>query len=312
MMRDRIEDATVWVNPPMKLGRDTRTENFARGALLVSASSGLFALMGAAIKLISPHLSLEMIVFFRNFFGLIALSPWLIRAGRAGLATRRLHIHGIRTLSGLAAMYCFFYALGHLRLSEAVLLNFSAPLFIPLIALLWLREATPPRLRWALGVGLIGVTLILKPTTGVLSPVALIGLASGLFAAFATVSVRNLSLTEPPERIVFYFGAMGTLVSGIPLLWNWHTPDLTHWGLLFGIGALATAAQVLLTRGISHVPAAHVGPFSYSTVVFATLIGWLAWGEVLDAFSLFGGLMVCAGGVLVVCGERTARTMDGA
>ncbi len=312
MMRNSIEDATFWVNPSMKLGRDARTENFARGALLVTASSGVFALMGAAIKLVSTHLPLEMIVFFRNFFGLIALSPWLIHAGRAGVATRRLHVHAVRTLSGLAAMYCFFYALAHLGLSEAVLLNFSAPLFIPLIALLWLREAVPPRLVWALGIGLVGITLILKPTMGGLSPVTLIGLASGVFAALATVGVRSLSRTEPPERIVFYFGAMGTLGSGIPVLWNWQTPDLRQWGILFGIGVLATMAQVLLTRGISHVPAGHVGPFSYSTVVFATLIGWLAWGELLDAFSLFGGVMVCAGGVLVLRGQRTTRTTDGA
>ena len=295
----------------MRRGRDEQMESFTRGALLVSASSGVFALMGAAIKLVSPHLPLEMIVFFRNFFGLIVLSPWLIHAGRAGITTQRLHVHGIRTASGLAAMYCFFYALGHLRLGEAVLLNFSAPLFIPLIAFLWLREASPPRLRWALGIGLVGITLILKPTVGALSPVALIGLASGVFAALATVSVRSLSKTEPPERIVFYFGAMGTLVAGIPLLWSWQMPGMNQWGILFGIGALATLAQVLLTRGISNVPAGHVGPFSYSTVVFAALIGWLAWGELLDAFSVFGGLLVCAGGVLVLRGEQTTRTTDG-
>ncbi|MFB3061404.1 MAG: DMT family transporter, partial [Candidatus Binatia bacterium] len=215
----------------------------------------------------------------------------------------------LRACFGLAAMYCFFYALAHLQLVEAMLLNFSAPLFIPLFALLWLRETLPPSVPWALGVGLLGIALILKPGIGILTPVALIGLISGVFAALAMVSVRSMSSTEPPERIVFYFSAMGTLVSGLPLLWSWHTPDLGQWGILLGIGVLATGGQVLLTRGITSAPAGQVGPFTYSTVVFATLLGWVAWGEMLDLVSLLGGLLVCAAGVLVLRGERTAGTM---
>lgn len=273
------------------------------------ASSVMFAFLGAAIKIVSTHVPLEMVVFFRNFFGLLALSPWLFRLGKSGLQTQRLPVHALRACFGLAAMYCFFYALAHLQLVEAMLLNFSAPLFIPLFALLWLRETLPPSVPWALGVGLLGIALILKPGIGILTPVALIGLISGVFAALAMVSVRSMSSTEPPERIVFYFSAMGTLVSGLPLLWSWHTPDLGQWGILLGIGVLATGGQVLLTRGITSAPAGQVGPFTYSTVVFATLLGWGAWGEMLDLVSLLGGLLVCAAGVLVLRGERTAGTM---
>jgi drug/metabolite transporter (DMT)-like permease len=285
-----------------------KKDNLARGACLVIASSAMFALMGAAIKTISPSVPFEMVVFFRNFFGLLILSPWMLHAGAGGIKTQRLHLHGLRTCSGLAAMYCFFYALGHLQLGEAVLLNFSAPLFVPLIAFFWLREAVPQALRWALVIGVLGIACILKPTPGIVDPVAFIGLASGIFAALATVTVRDLSKTEPPERTVFYFGAMGTLVSAVPLMWNWQTPDIQQLGTLLAIGALATAGQVFLTRGITNAPAGHVGPFAYSSVVFAAVIGWAVWGELLDVFSLLGGLMVGAAGVIVLRGDRTSRT----
>lgn len=286
-----------------------RRDSLGKGAVLVVLASAMFAVMGAGIKTISSALPVEMIVFFRNLFGLICLAPWLLRAGSVGLATRRFPSHAVRTLSGLAAMYCFFFALGQLQLGEAVLLNFSAPLFIPLLALLWLREPFTRSLVWALGAGLAGITLILKPTTGIINPVALVGLLSGLFAAVATVSVRGLSRTEPPERIVFYFAALGTLVSGVPVPLAWVTPDPTQWATLIAIGVFATGGQVFLTRGITLVPAAQVGPFSYSSVVFAALIGWSVWGELLDFITLLGGALVCAGGVLVLRGQRAERAL---
>lgn len=272
-------------------------------------ASAMFALMGAGIKTVSSALPVEMIVFFRNLFGLLCLAPWLLRAGRVGLATERLPSHALRALSGLAAMYCFFFALGQLPLGEAVLLNFSAPLFVPMLALVWLREPVTRSLVGALAVGLGGITLILKPTAGIIDPVAFVGLLSGLFAAVATVSVRGLSRTEPPERIVFYFAALGTLVSSLPVSPSWVTPDPAQWITLIAIGVLATGGQVFLTRGITLVPAAQVGPFTYSSVVFAAVIGWSVWGELLDLMTVLGGALVCAGGVLVLRGQRSERAI---
>ncbi len=286
-----------------------RPDSLGRGALLVVLASAMFAVMGAGIKTVSSALPVEMIVFFHNLFGLICLAPWLLRVGAVGLTTRRFPSHTIRTMSGLAAMYCFFFALGRLQLGEAVLLNFSAPLFIPLLAFLWLREPVTRDLVWALGVGLAGITLILKPTAGIINPVALVGLFSGLLAAVATVSVRGLSRTEPPERIVFYFAGLGTLVSGVPVPLSWVTPDGTQWITLIAIGVFATGGQVFLTRGITLVPAAQVGPFTYSSVVFAAVIGWVIWGEVLDLMTGLGGALVCAGGVLVLRGQRSERAI---
>lgn len=156
-----------------------------RAALFMLGSSLMFAGMGVIVKIVSRSLPNEMVVFFRSAIGLLVLLPWLLRDGVQPLATTQLRSHVTRGISGLAAMYCFFFALAHMPLAEAMVLNYSMPLFIPVIALLWLGEY-PPRKIWAvIALGFVGVMLILKPGLGVFTPVALIALAGALLAAVA-------------------------------------------------------------------------------------------------------------------------------
>src|ERR1041385_960981 len=108
-------------------------QSLVRGALLVAASEFVFVTMGALVKAASSGLSSDLIVFFRNAFGLLALLPFVLRAGAHVLETEALRFHFVRATVGVAAMYCFFYALAHLPLGNAMLLKQTAPLFIPLI-----------------------------------------------------------------------------------------------------------------------------------------------------------------------------------
>jgi drug/metabolite transporter (DMT)-like permease len=281
-------------------------DDLRRGALLMLASGLLFSAMGALVKHLSVQLPNEMVVFFRSAMGLLALLPWVLHRGISQLKTKNLRGHLGRGLAGVTAMYCYFYAIAHLPLAEAVLLNYSTPLFIPFIAALWLGEQVSMRLWAAIGVGFVGIVLILKPGLGMFTPVSLIGLASGMFGALAMVSIRRLSKTEPTLRIVFYFSAVCTAVSAVPLLWRWQTPDPALWTLLILMGVLASLAQLLLTRAYSHAPAAQVGPFTYSTVVFAAAVGWIFWGEIPDLLSFGGTALVCLAGIMTIrfAGQR--------
>jgi drug/metabolite transporter (DMT)-like permease len=277
-----------------------RNDDLPRGALMMIASALLFALMGVAVKLASQTLPNAMVVFFRNGVGLLALAPWVWGLGWSGLRTRHLKEHVIRSLAGLASMYCFFYALAHLRLADAILLNYSIPLFMPFVESAWLGEPFPRRLWGVILLGFAGIVLILKPGLGLFQPVALVGVLSALFASVAQVGVRRLTLTEPVERIVFYFGVIATAVSAAPLAREWRAPPATMWALLAGLGIVATAAQLTLTRAYSHAPATRVGPFIYSAVVFAALLDWLFWGMLPDRLSLAGALLVGTAGVLAL------------
>ena len=269
-------------------------------ATLLLGSSLLFASAGAAVKLASATATNEMVVFFRSLFGLVALLPFLVRQGSAALRTPHPGQQVTRALAGLAAMYCFFYAIAHLPLAEAMLLNYSSPLFIPFIAWLWLGEPIPPGIGWAIGTGFVGIALILKPGLGFFTPASVVGLASGLLTATAMVAIRGLAREEPTTRIVFYFGAVCSAASAPPLLWGWRSPSPRTLVLLGAVGALATFGQLLLTRAYALAPAARVGPFTYSTVVFAALLGWLLWGEVPDRLSVVGALLVALAGILAI------------
>ncbi len=271
-----------------------------RAAATAVMASFLFAAMGATIKIASHRLDNEMVVFLRNLIGLLLILPLIGRMGLARIRTRRPGMHLLRSLTGLSAMYCFFYALSHLNLAEAMLLNYSAPLFIAVIAVLWLDERITRDLFVALLFGFAGIALILKPDTGIFAPAALIGSLAGLFAGIAMVSIRRMSDSEPPLRIVFYFSLIATLVSAIPLIWHWQTPTRDTLAIMLLAGLFATGGQILLTRSYSLAPASRVGPYIYTSVVFAALLGWLLWRETLDGWALLGAILVSCSGILAM------------
>lgn len=269
-------------------------------ALLALSAALLFAVMGGFIKYLSQQLPVEMVVFFRNLFGLLALLPWVVQQGLGHLHTRHWRLHLLRSLFGLTAMYCFFFTIAHLQLAEAVLLNYTAPLYIPLLAWWWLKEAAPRRLLGALLLGFGGIVLILKPGMGLFQPAALVGVLAGLLTAGAFVTLRYMAHSEPPLRTVFYFGLIATTLSALPLPWRGQLPAPELWLTLLAMGGVASAGQLLLTRAYRHAPAAWVGAFTYTIIPLSALVGWLGWGERPDTAALLGALLVVGAGVMVL------------
>jgi drug/metabolite transporter (DMT)-like permease len=275
-------------------------DDLGRAALYMTASGLLFAGMGVGVKMASGALPNSVVVFFRSAVGLLALLPWLVPAGLEGLRTGRLRDHLPRTAFGMLSMYGYFYAIAHLPLSDAVLLNYTVPLFVPIVEGVWQGQRVPPRIWWPLGVGLAGIALILKPGSGLFQPAALVGVLSAFFGSIAQVGVRQLTDTEPTRRIVFYFAAGSTLVSAVPLPWTWTAPPAALWPALLAMGVLASFAQLAMTRAYRHATAARVGPFMYTAVVFAAVLEFLLWGRVPDRLSVAGALLVMLAGVIAL------------
>jgi drug/metabolite transporter (DMT)-like permease len=276
--------------------------NLIIGASFIVLGELCFATMGVGIRFVSIELPNEMIVFARNLVGLMLLAPWLLRRGIGNVATRVPGLHLLRAVAGVSAMYCFFYALAHLPLAEAMLLKLTAPVFIPVVAVLWLHERVNALLWMALGIGFAGVVVILDPTldghSAMVSPIALIGLFGGMLAALAKVTVRRLSRSEPPARIVFYFALIAGTVSSVPLFWTWQTPSPAALLWLLGIAVSATLGQLALTRGLSLAPASRMGAFGYFAVIFGAAFGWLIWDEQVTLSLVVGSLLIAVGGVL--------------
>jgi drug/metabolite transporter (DMT)-like permease len=276
------------------------TTDLRRGALFMVASALLFASMAATVRVAARELPNAPIVFFRHFIMLGFLLPWLWREGRHALDTDDIRGHLVRGLAGVSAVACYFYAIARLRLADAVLLNQSMPLFIPLVERAWLGERIPPRLWGVLALGFAGLLLILRPGTGVFEPAALVGLASAALASVAQVGIRRLTRTEPVTRIVFYFGLVASVVALPPALYSWKDPSPATWAVLLLMGVFATVGQLTLTRAYLHATAASVGPFLYAGPVFAGLLDWLIWGRLPDALFVLGAGVVVAAATLAL------------
>ncbi|SEF79372.1 DMT family transporter [Marinobacterium lutimaris] len=280
-----------------------------KAAALIVLSESMLVGAGVIIRVVSDELSTPMIVFMRNLMGLILMLPFLLRASRA-MATKNIHLHLMRAVVGISAMSCLYYSWSVLPLGQAALLKQTAPFFVPVIAFWWLGEHVPARVKLALLVGFAGVALILNPQQGAINMGIIVALLGASLSALAKVTVRRMHLTEPPQRIVFYFALFGSLFSVVPAALHWVTPSPEALLWLLGLGAASTLAQLSLSRAYTLVPAAQLGPFTYSSVVLAAAVGWLLWDESIALLTIFGMLLVFAGGVLTL--NRPAKTAAGA
>ena len=278
--------------------------NLPLGAAQMVLAALFFALMAGLVQMASERLPGPMVVFGRNLVALVFVLPFAVREGWAGLRTRRLSEHVMRTVVGLAAMYCFFGAIARLRLADAVLLQYTLPLFLPLVEATWNKQPIPHRVWGPLLLGFAGVILVLKPGPGMFQAAALIGLAAGLLSAIAQTGIRRMTSTESTIRIIFYFSLFSTLVSAGPAAATWAPAAPTALMLVVGAGAVGTAAQVLMTRAYACAPAAQVGAFIYASVPFAMLFDWLRLGRVPDWTSAAGSLLIAGAGVVML---RVAR-----
>lgn len=276
-----------------------------QGAALLALSALLFSLMGVGVREVSASVNNESVVFFRNLVGVLFFLPLILLQGVRPLKTQRIKSHLWRTAFGLAAMYCFFYAIAHLPLADAMLFTYSAPVFTPVIAWWWLKEPLSKRMLITTGVGLIGVLLVAKPSAALLDSQALVGMAASILAAFAFVSIREMSDTEPAFRMVFYFSLFSALISAIPLAWTWQPVTQQDLQLLLIIGLLATASQIIMSKAYSLAPPGLIGPFAYLAIVFAGLIAWLRWGETPNLSSLIGAALIFSASLLAI--TRRAR-----
>lgn len=278
----------------------------AIGLLMLSAF--LFSIMDVCIRYASYTLDNYTIVFFRNFVGIFIFLPLIFNKGIGFFKTQKLWMHTWRAVVGLTAMYGFFYAIAHLKLSNAMVFTYSSPIFIPLIAWLFLKEKITLSMLIAAGLGLFGVICVAKPDSGMFNQISMIGLSASFLAAMAFVTVRALTSTEPPERIVFYFCFIGTVISAIPMFWMIRPYTIKELAFLIGAGLLANISQMFMSYAYKLAPAGQIGPVNYIAIIFAGTWGFLFWGEIPDHYSLIGfGFILVA---IILCNPILQKKLN--
>ena len=285
-------------------GNDTAAERdrVLLGAALVAAAGLMFALAGMAIKMAGAHLSSVEVLFWRNLLSLAILMPWILWHWPRSLRPEHGGLMALRGVAVVASLLCYYYAVKALPLAEAVLLNFSSPIFVPLLGFLLFRFALDRKVLLAVAVGFAGVALILKPGTDFFRPDALIGVASGALGGLAAVAVWRMPADESPVRIAVYFALIGIAIAAGPAIVVNPAllPPAEAWPPLVMLGLFSTAAHILFARGCLVAPADRVSPLDYTAVFFAAALGWLIWGEGVDGFTAAGTALIVAGGVIAI------------
>ena len=284
-----------------------RTDLPRKGALLLAISALLFALMGVLIREVSSGVNNETVVFFRNLVGVFFFLPMILVRGFGPFRTQRLGNHFLRTFYGLGAMYCFFYAIAHLPLADAMVFTYAAPVFTPILAWWWLKESLTGRMMFMVLLGFAGVLLVAKPSGALFDPKGVVGIGASLLAACAFVSIRAMSNSEPASRIVFYFSTFSALLSAIPLIWAWQPLTLTQLAMLVAIGLVATTSQLVMSKAYALAPPGKIGPLSYLAIVFSGLFAWLLWSEVPGLSSWLGAGLIFAS-TLISLTQPAAKT----
>lgn len=271
------------------------------GASWMLLASFSFALMGFCVKLGSADFSPAELVFYRSLFGLVPLVLIALRQ-RQPLKSPYWKLHLLRSMVGLVSLWLYFYALSRLPLATAVTLNYTSPLFLAALLVLFSRQDMKKPLVFTLIAGFAGVLLVLRPhmdTREGLS--AFVGLLSGFGAGLAYFLLRTLGREGEPEwRTVLYFTGLSTIVLGAWLLFS-HVSPIAHLtsgrlGILILLGFSATAGQLCMTRAYRVGSALLVANFAYSTIVFSSVFGILFFGEWLTVWGWAGvGLVIMAG-----------------
>jgi len=284
-----------------------------RGVLYMLFASLLFAIMGAFAKELSTSMSSLEVVFFRNVFGVFIIgitvlkSPLVQKGGKPFLLF-------FRGLMGFLALLAFFYNIAHISLADAMTFSKTSPIFTAFFAYLFLKEKMSIYGWTALIIGFVGIVLITQPEGFLLKKTDLLGIFSGVGAALAYTSVRELRNYYDTRSIVLSFMSVGTVgplmllglepyvdIAALDFIFAEFTmPQESDWFAILGLGLFATMAQIYMTKAYGVTKAGVVGAVSYSNIVFAIVIGLLMGDALPNITTSFGILAIFLAGLLVL------------
>lgn len=271
------------------------------------AATAVLTCMHATVRHVSDGMHSFEIVFFRNLFGLVAILPLALRAGIGSLKSRQPGLQLLRSAFGLVAMFTWFYALSVVPIAQATALSFTSVIFGSIGAALLLGERMRLR-RWsAVLAGFAGTLVILRPGFGDVDPAALIVVLSSICWAGALLTVKRLSATDSVVCIVTWNSILLTVLSlplAIPV---WVTPSTEQLLWLSLIGLLATLGHLAMTGAFKASDATVVFPVDYTRLLWATVIGYLAFGEIPDIWTWIGGTIIFASTTYISYREATLR-----
>jgi len=278
--------------------------------LLASLS---FAMMGGFAKVVSQTLPPVEVTFFRNIFGvvIVGIAIWKVPLKQTGGKPFLLLFRGSM---GFLALLAYFYIMAHIPLGEAVTYNKTSPIFVAIFAYLFLNEKLHKSALFAIIIGFVGIVMVAQPQGGTFDKYDILGIFSGIGAALAYTSIRELRKYYDTRAIVMSFMGVGTVAPLILMLitpyvnvgeeFDWVfsafvMPQGIEWAYVTAVGIFATVSQLLMTKAYELTKAGIVGTISYSNIVFAVFIGIMLGDPIPDFWTVLGIILVIMSGLLV-------------
>ena len=267
-----------------------------KGMLFIIMAAFFFASMNVFVKL-SGDLSSIQKSFFRNLIAALFAFIILIKS-KEGFTYQKKDIPMLllRSTFGTLGILCNFYAVDHLVLSDASMLNKMSPFFVILFSFLLLKEKLKPAQAIAIFVAFIGSLFIIKPTfTNMELFPSVIGLCGGIGAGIAYAMVRILGQRgQKGSSVVLFFSGFSCIVTLPYLLLNYHPMTGTQMLALLGAGLAAAGGQFGITAAYYHAPAKEISIYDYSQIIFSTILGFFLFGQVPDKYSVLGYVIILA------------------
>lgn len=279
-----------------------------KGVVLILTATLCIVLMNACAKMGSAALGPIEMVFYRGLIALGLLTPYMILTQpRSVFKTKRFKTHLYRSVVGNLGVVFVFWAYALLPMANATALLFAAPLFVTILSPIMLKEKVD-RYRWAAVIaGFAGIILIAKPSGDMFSsPASLIALAAALCTALVNMALRNLGRTDEALTTVYYFILIGVLITGPYSLLYGSAPNLDILPWIFGIGIFTAIQQVAKTTAYRFAEASLLAPYTYTSIVWATMMGWIFWQD-FPPLSVLMGTAVVIGCNLIIIWREGAR-----
>jgi drug/metabolite transporter (DMT)-like permease len=277
------------------------------GILLKLASVVLLSGMAASVKALGTDIPSGEIIFIRGVVSalVLALIAWQSNSLHL-LKTSNWRSHALRSLSGTISMFFLFAALTMIPLADVTAISFTAPMFLTVLAMLFLGERIH-RFRWtALGIGFLGVLIMVGPHLSFASGStvgALTALGAAMFSALAMMFLRSMSGSEHAITITFYFTLTFTICGALTAVQGWPMPSPFQWLLIMLAALFGVFGQLLMTFSYRYAEASTIAPLDYTNMIMAVIIGYLVFGEIPTLSVWIGAPLVIGAGLIILWRE---------
>lgn len=274
------------------------------GVAWMLATTLMFVGMDTLAKHLTQTYPVAQVVWARYVFHVLLLALFLGWRLPRVVRTRRLGLQLLRSVFLLGATGLFFAALAFIPLANASAIMFVAPLIVTALSLPLLGERVGPRRFAGVAAGFAGALVIIRPGTAAMDPAAFLALGAAGCYAFYQISTRRLAATDAPLTTLAYSASVGALATSLAVPFAWVAPAPADWAAMAGMGLLGGVGHFALIKAFQHAAAATIAPFGYASLIWATLFGFLAFGDLPDAWTVAGAGLIAASGLYIFHRER--------